>query len=381
MAIEGPLRELGLADLLQLLHLCAKTGTLSLRSATARRAAAVYLEDGTVVGARSPGDGVWLGQLLVHAGKVTPRQLDQALARQREHPGKLLGSILVEAGAVSPDDVQTHLRFQVEEVLFELLNWTDGYFYFEEGPLPALEAVRVRLAIDALLMESARRLDEWIHLTGGRSGELVPRLADEEPERTGVLTLEPAEWEVLAVVDGERTLRAIARVVGQGEVEVARAVLSLVSAGVVEVGPPAPEEPSVAPPATGAAADATGHDEVGEALRGYRLEEAEREVERLAKLYPDRAEVYVLRARVAVARGEWWSARESLEWAIQTDPVCEQAYYQLGFAAARMGDLARAAQAMGAYLRLAGLGGRGRDRGERLAGAIRDLTHILEEGP
>lgn len=44
-----------------------------------------------------------IGELLIHKGKITQAQLDQALKVQKEHPHKLLGEILVELGIIHAD--------------------------------------------------------------------------------------------------------------------------------------------------------------------------------------------------------------------------------------------------------------------------------------
>ena len=93
------------------------------------------------------------------------------------------------------------------------MSWTEGYFPFEEGPpcRPAVEAP-VRSPTEALLMEGARRIDEWSRI-GSKILHLgvVPRLA-RRPTAAACSISVPFEWEVLAAVDGERDLRALADV-------------------------------------------------------------------------------------------------------------------------------------------------------------------------
>ena len=124
--------------------------------------------------------------------------------------------------------------------MFELLAWTEGYFRFEEGsPCQAAVDAPVRSPTEALLMEGARRLDEWSRI-GSKVSHLglVPRLPDQNGAAPP-LDLVPFEWEVLAAVDGERDLRALAEVLGRSEFEVARTVYGLTAAGVVALGDPA----------------------------------------------------------------------------------------------------------------------------------------------
>ena len=136
MAIEGPLRELALTDVIQLLHLSRKTGTLSVAAERAQRPGLIHFEHGAVIGARHPGDGSRLGHLLVMAGRATESQIEAALALQRGQPTRRIGSLLVETQGVAVGEVQRQLRFQIEETVFDLVRWRDGHFRFEEAPPP-----------------------------------------------------------------------------------------------------------------------------------------------------------------------------------------------------------------------------------------------------
>ncbi len=96
--------------------------------------------------------------------------------------------------------------------MFELLSWREGFFRFEEGRgRGRADEVEIRISTESLLMEGARRIDEW-----SRIGRTVPSLARGaacSPTRgrrsRGVLDLLPSEWEVLAQIDGARDLREI----------------------------------------------------------------------------------------------------------------------------------------------------------------------------
>ena len=77
MAIEGPLRELSLTDVIQLLHLSRKTGTLAITADGARRPGLIHFEQGSVVGARPAGEGSPLGRLLVMDDITNEREMAQ----------------------------------------------------------------------------------------------------------------------------------------------------------------------------------------------------------------------------------------------------------------------------------------------------------------
>lgn len=374
MAIEGPLRELALSDVFQLLDLSRKTGLLTVTSDPGGRRAAVRFERGAIVGAELAGSAGRIDRLLLRAGKVTEAQVAEAVQRQRAAPGRRIGSILVEMGAVSEADLKRQLRFQIEETVFELVQWKDGYFRFEESPVAA-DAVPVRVPTESLLMEAARRIDEWSTLESKvpHMG-VVPAITGETTDE-GTLDLRPVEWEVLAEIDGERSLKEIASDVGRSDFDVAKIVFGLISTGVVGI----VDEQQPASPAPGADASlfdglAASHAALGEKNPARAL----RMLAELARAYPDRPEVHILRARAHATQGKWAEAAGALDRVIALDPLSPAAHYHLGFAAARTGELRRAEEAWGTYLRLGDSDPRKRAVAERARAAVAALRSALE---
>lgn len=353
MAIEGPLRELALTDVFQLLDLSRKTGTLTITPEDGRaRPALVRFERGAVVGAELGQAHERLGHLLLRAGKVTEAQVAEARRTQAAAPTKALGTILVEQGAATPDEVRRQLRFQIQEIVFDLIQWKDGYFRFEEGTVPPAGPVPVRVSTESLLMEAARRVDEWSTLeTKIPHMGVIPVLVADSPDGP-TLDLHPTEWEVLAEIDGSRTLKAISTALGRSDFDVAKIVFGLVSTGVVDIreepaeAPVAPVMPGMERPLR----DALGEAEL--ALADGAADRARRLLDDMARAHPDRPEVYALLADAQRRLGRWGEAVLSLGRAAALDPLAATVHYQLGFVAARTGDLHRARDAWDTYLRL-----------------------------
>src|SRR6266436_3043561 len=213
MPIEGPLRELGIHDVFQLLDLSRKTGVLRVTSELRHNAGTISFEGGAIIFAEIRSNPHPLGALLLRTGKITEADLERARDMQeRQGDGRRLGEILVSLGALTPRELERQVRFQIEEVVFEVMSWREGYFSFSEGAPTELptDAV-VRIPTEALLMEGARRIDEWSRIEG-RIPHLgvVPMLAPPQEASEGELDLLPPEWEMLAMIDGERDVRGIA---------------------------------------------------------------------------------------------------------------------------------------------------------------------------
>jgi tetratricopeptide (TPR) repeat protein len=374
MAIEGPLKELSVQDVLQLLNLARKTGVLTVRSERQRDEAVVHFERGAIVFAARRKANRQLGQQLLRAGKVTEREVERALEIQRQNPSRGLADILLEMGSVDEQDLEHHLRFILEETLYDVLAWDEGYFRFEEREEVTREQgpVRVQVRVESLLMEGARRIDEWARLEAKvPSVESVPVLAAPvEGSDQGPLDLHPSEWEVLAEIAGERDIRQIAADLGRSTFDVAKTVYGLVSTGVVQV----LERPARLPEQELQAAV----EEVERLVEAGELERAERLATELQTAYPERAELALLVGRVYAAEGRMRAATEAFSLAAGLEPLLPEAHYHLGFAAVRIGELERAARAWDAFLRISGGDSRRPLVAEGLE-AVQALNRVLEK--
>ncbi|MBA3497933.1 MAG: DUF4388 domain-containing protein [Gemmatimonadales bacterium] len=240
MALEGPLKDLHIQDVFQLLDLGRKSGVLRVTSELRQTAGTVCFERGGVVAAAVGSDPQPLGARLVRTGKITAADLNRARSMQSGGDERRLGDILASLGVISRRELDRQLKSQIEEAVFELLRWSEGYFRFEEGmSCQAAVEAPVRFPTEVLLMEAARRIDEWSRIGSTVSHlRLVPRLPAHAAQGGETLDLVPFEWEVLAAVDGTRDLHSLAEVLGRSEFEVARTVYGLTNVGVVVLDDP-----------------------------------------------------------------------------------------------------------------------------------------------
>jgi hypothetical protein len=235
MAIEGPLQDIGIHDVFQLLDLARKSGTLRVHSAVRGSEGHVYFNSGAVVHATMRDNPHTLGVLLVKAGKVGEAQIHGATAAQRRGDKRRLGEILVAQGAVTRRDVERYMRLQIETVVFELFSWKEGSFSFSDGGGGDGDGdAQIRVSTESLLMEGARRIDEWSRMADRvPDAFVVPRIAPlgEGPEPS--IDLRPGEWEVLTMIDGKQSLRDIASSLGVSEFDVAKTVYGMMSTGLI----------------------------------------------------------------------------------------------------------------------------------------------------
>jgi hypothetical protein len=242
MAIEGPLQDIGIHDVFQLLDLTRKSGKLRVHSPARGSDGQVFFQSGAVVHATMRDNPHTLGVLLLKAGRVTEAQLREATSAQRRGDRRRLGEILVAQGSATRRDVYRAMRIQIESVVFELFSWKEGSISFTDGEMTDLDPdAEIRVSTESLLMEGARRIDEWSRMADKVPNALVvPCLARLDGGPEPAIDLRPAEWEVLTLVDGERNVREIASSLGISEFDVAKTVYGMMSTGLVAV--PAHEE-------------------------------------------------------------------------------------------------------------------------------------------
>src|SRR5260370_32884125 len=121
MAIEGPLRELGIHDVFQLLDLSRKTGALRVTSELRHNAGTINFEEGVIVFATIRTNPHPLGGRLIRTGKITEADLERARDIEQRQGGKRrLGEIVVSRAAITPRELQRHARFESEEVAFAI---------------------------------------------------------------------------------------------------------------------------------------------------------------------------------------------------------------------------------------------------------------------
>jgi hypothetical protein len=234
MAFTGNLKTVAFPDILQLLSTGKKTGVLTITKGEVQKD--ISFRDGNIIYASSRNsEEDFLGTLLLKRGRISKADLERALMLQKTS-GKKLGMILVDMELFSREEIVDCLKLQVEEIAYNLFSWDSGDFIFQEGQLPEIKDLLVNLSSMSVIMEGTRRIDEWLEIRKvlPKEGEILrpamnPRLKSDE------ITLSLEEFQVLSVINGERTLAEILSVSPVGEFATYRGIYNLKSAGLIEI--------------------------------------------------------------------------------------------------------------------------------------------------
>ncbi len=176
MAFQGSLKELPLPDIIQLVSVSGKTGKFTLSREADR--GYIFLKNGQ----------------MVHATV-----------------GELIG----------------------EEAIYSLAIWNQGDFQFTAGE--EAERQTITKSNTNLLMEAARRLDEWRVLSKRiASVEQVPELQTRE-NRHEQITLNPQEWMIITRIDGKRSISDIGKTLNIPSFDVAKILYGMITSELVSL--------------------------------------------------------------------------------------------------------------------------------------------------
>jgi hypothetical protein len=240
MSLTGNLNTIGFPDLLQLLSTGKKTGTLTLKRQSLQKE--IAFRNGNIIYACSTNDKEDLfGQMLLKRGRISKTDLKRALQIQKTK-GKKIGTVLVEMDLFSRAEIVEALKLQIEEIVYTLFGWDEAQFAFEEGKIPAEDQIQTELSTMNVIMEGTRRIDEWVEVQRvlplpdvPLKPVLVPQGIQEEVR----LTLD--EFQMLVLIDGERTVPDLLELSPVGEFVTCKALYKLLVAGLVESGEPRPK--------------------------------------------------------------------------------------------------------------------------------------------
>ncbi len=158
MGISGNLSTMNVADLLQFLAASRKTGMLKFDRAKIVKQ--IYFEDGVIVGSNSNDPKEYLGQLLIHYGKLDEGQLRAALEVQR-HSGGRLGEILVSTEVLPQEEVLEVLRIRTLDIIYDLFLWEEAHFELYDAEPPPDYFIRIEVEPQKVIMDGVYRIDEW----------------------------------------------------------------------------------------------------------------------------------------------------------------------------------------------------------------------------
>jgi len=247
MALRGNLRDFTITQLLNLINLANKTGTLVVDGASEQ--AFVSFRDGKLAYARIGKDDGSLASVLHKANKINANQYRAIADRAGQMTDKELGLLLINAGYVTQEDILLNLQGYFTDMVRRLFTWVEGIFRFENEMVPPDDRINVRLDLENIIIEGSRQLRELEQLQD-EIPSLDMALKFTERPLTNV-NLSVDEWKVVKFVDPKNTMKQIGATNKLSDAEIRRIVYGLIQAGLVEMvrpaGAPVPQNPKMFP--------------------------------------------------------------------------------------------------------------------------------------
>ena len=340
MAIRGSLKEASLPDVLQLLSMGKKSGCLSVTHRS--NFGSIYFDKGRICYASIVNRRDRLGDILVKSGILSQDKLDDAIAVQAKSRGMRLGDLLVERKSITREDLHTQIRIQIEEAVYFLFTWAEGTFNFEADIRPDEQDLLVSINPESLLLEGARRVDEWSLIEKKVPSFDIVFEVDRRKLLESNATLTTEQQTLLPLIDGRRDVASLVDESGLVEFDVGKALFGLATAGFLHrVGKTRPVEELAAN------VRVEEHRNLGVAFyRTGMLDEAVREFRRVAELRPDDIGAPFFLGLAQLRLGKWSEAVTHLEAASRQRTASAAVFHDLALAYERLGRLSDAHEAL-----------------------------------
>jgi hypothetical protein len=204
MAIQSSINELGLFDLFQVLYHNQKTGHLIITDSLKGKGADIVFMEGFVCFAsvydKAPKS---IGVVLEEWGvldEVSAVSIEEKWGKYKSPLDCLAGE-----GISSRNYLESFFSARVKEFVYDILKWENGDCRFIEEEIDEKREVFVMLKTESLILEGARRIDEWSNIESKvPSRHTVFKFCKEKESQQ--LNLKPKEWEILSLIDASRSV-------------------------------------------------------------------------------------------------------------------------------------------------------------------------------
>lgn len=262
MPLKGELRDFSTTQLLNLINLAGKTGTLTIfqakktgqaeevngkkreRIEIGPERAQISFRTGKLVFASMTGQEGSLVSVLNKVGKLTDDQARVIRERAKDKSDKALALLLMNANYITQNDIVSSIQQHMQDVVYNLMSWSLEPFRFDDNILPPNDRIQVPIDLENIIIEGSRRIKEIEELTQHLPNlDMALRFPGNPKEKFKGINLSVEEWRVVQFVNPKNSIRQIARANNMSEIEIRRVVYGLEQAGLVElVKPPGMEQ-------------------------------------------------------------------------------------------------------------------------------------------
>lgn len=141
------------------------------------------------------------------------------------------GYIYLKDGEIVHSEVAD---FKGEDAIFTLIAWNEGSFIFEEGTINVQRTIT--RSVTSLLMDAARRIDEWKLLRKKiESIDSIPYFTEIDRSERRKISLSTLEWLIVSKIDGNKTIDQISRECGINIFDTSKIIFGMITAGLLKL--------------------------------------------------------------------------------------------------------------------------------------------------
>jgi len=256
MALKGNLADFSTTQILNLINLARKTGTLHVyepvvvegefikdgagekrpKVVSGQERVQIAFKEGRLILAATGNMDGHLANVLHKAGKLNADQARVIRERGAKYSEKALALMLLNANYVTQADVVRSIQQHTLDIVYDVMTWNEEPFVFEENVLPPPEKITVPIDLKNVIIEGTRRVQEVKPLEDELPNlDMALKFPDAPADKFRGIHLGVEEWRVVSFINPKNSIRQIAKACNMTDTEIRRVVYGLLQAGLVEL--------------------------------------------------------------------------------------------------------------------------------------------------
>ncbi len=230
--MHGSIADTAVSDLIAKIFFSKRSGVLRLSQDEIKKN--LYFVEGGIVFAHSNLRAERLGEILLRLGKITEEEFQQVTIETDQ--GKRIGQALLEKGFISPAEIRAGVAYQVQQILYSLLNWDWGEYEFQEKGNPVFDDIKVEVSTPIILIDGIRNINNPVVLERliSENDSALVELGPAEGKLIR-LNMDFAEETIVSCIDDRATVGRLRSITRLSPVEFNRGLYSLILSGVVRL--------------------------------------------------------------------------------------------------------------------------------------------------
>jgi len=267
--LKGTLADFHTTQLLHLINLAKKTGTLHIYEpvntgkeitigdgmtkrpevVAGKERARVAFRAGKLIHASAGNQDGHLATVLHKSGKLNDEQHRIIREKAANASDKALALLLMNANYVTQADIVQSVQHNTLDIMYDLMTWNKEPFVFEEEEQPPSDRITVPIDLENVIIEGTRRTREVDKLNAELPNlDFALKLPEGAREKYQNIQLSVEEWRVVSFINPKNSIRQIAKACNMTDMDIRKVVYGLMNAGLVELVKPISAKPDKGAP-------------------------------------------------------------------------------------------------------------------------------------